>query len=342
MPFISISIDICGSTDAKARLREHSACVCIDATQLYDSFQKQVLQVEKTFWTMFRSCNLEIERLFLIKSIGDEVWYTYDLEGLEAHDSRAAVAKMIEALLWLQNKHFYLVAGPPEDPYHWENIDPNTLLRIDMPLKITVDVIKDALEVGTIREEYLTPAVVSLLSPLGKQPMPVQAGDDDYINLCNRLGIANRFKKDKVYSSIRSDYIGWEIDRFFRLTKASIKGGVLVGPEILSDFQTKNLFVCTEKNIRNRDGWSISNVSVRVCCGPNGFNSLGGNYMLARKFLPSKEQKGVGAGCNIGIIYYIYQQNIEFNQPWKWIDRLKYTLGAYLGRTCNLWCKRAE
>lgn len=128
MSFISISIDICGSTDAKAKLRGHSACIGTKATDLYDSFQKQVLRVEETFWNMLRSSSLDIQRLFLIKSIGDEVWYAYDLENLEAYGRRAAVARMIEALVSLQTKHFDLVAGPPEDPYNWENVDPDTLL----------------------------------------------------------------------------------------------------------------------------------------------------------------------------------------------------------------------
>lgn len=316
MPFISISIDICGSTDAKAKLREHSVCIDTKATKLYDSFQQQVLRVEETFWTMIRSCSLDIERLFLIKSIGDEVWYAYDLEKLEAFDCRAAVARMIEALVSLQTKHFDLVAGPPEDPYNWEDVDPDTLLRIEMPLKITIDVITDASDVGAVREKYLAPHVASLLSPLDKRAKPVQAGDDDYINLCNRLGIANQVKaKGKVHSSIRSDYIGWEIDRFFRLTKAAIKGAVLIGPEILSDFETHNLFVSTDVGSQSKPGWSLSNIRIKVCCGPNSFTSLGENYMLARRYLPAEEQKGVGAGCNIGIVYWKYQQNVEFKTP---------------------------
>ena len=316
MPFISISIDICGSTDAKAKLRGHSALIGTRATDLYDSFQKQVLRVEETFWTMLRSSNLDIQRLFLIKSIGDEVWYAYDLEKLEVFERRAAVARMIEALVSLQTKVFDLVAGPPEDPYNWRDVDPDTLVRIDLPLKITIDVITDALDVATVREKYLTPHVASLLAPLDKPVKFIQAGDDGYINLCNRLGIANQVKtKKKVISSIRSDYIGWEIDRFFRLTKAAIKGAVLIGPEILSDFDTNKLIVSTDSDNRTKPGWSISNIRIRVCRGQNSFTSLGENYMLARRYLPAYEQKGVGAGCDIGIVYLKYQKNVELNSP---------------------------
>lgn len=206
MPFISISIDICDSTDAKATLRNHSACIGTEATSLYDGFQRQFLRVEETFWTILQSSSLDIQRLFLIKSIGDELWYTYDLEKLEEYERRAAIARMIEGLISLQTKRFDLVAGPPEDPSNWSRADPDKLRRIELPLKMTIEMIKDALDVGTVREKYLSPCVASLLSPLGKPVQFVQAGDAGYVNLCNRLGIANQVKTtEKVLSSIRSD-----------------------------------------------------------------------------------------------------------------------------------------
>jgi hypothetical protein len=223
---------------------------------------------------------------------------------------------MIEALVSLQTKHFNLVAGPPEDPCNWRDEEPDTLLRIDMPLKITIDVITDALDVATVREKYLAPHVASLLAPLEKPAKFVQAGDDGYINLCNRLGIATQVKtKGKVLSSVRSDYIGWEIDRFFRLTKAAVKGAVLIGPEILSDFDTNKLIVSTDNESQTKPGWSISNIIIRICCGQNSFTSLGGNYILARRYLPDEEQKGVGAGCDIGLVYLKYHQDVELNIP---------------------------
>jgi hypothetical protein len=116
-----------------------------------------------------------------------------------------------------------------------------------------------------------------------------------------------------VYSLIRSDYVGWEIDRFFRLTKASIKGGVLIGPEVLSYFKKNNLLESTEIESQRQGEWVISRARIKICCGPDSYTSLGENYMLARRFLTAKEQKGVGAGCNIGVVYFKYQENIEFN-----------------------------
>jgi hypothetical protein len=315
MSFISISIDICGSTEAKARLRDHSSLAGRDTTDFYESFQRQVLHVEETFWTMLRSSHLDMQKLFLIKSIGDEIWYAYDLEGLHEYEIHAAIVRMIEALVNLQTKPFDLVAGPLEDPSDWKNADPNTLLRIEIPLKITIDLIKEALDVGIVREKFLAPHVVSLLSPLGKATKPVLAGDPAYINLCNRLGIANQVSAGgKVHSSVRTDYIGWEIDRFFRLTKAAIKGTVLIGPEITSIFDSHSLIISNNTERQSQDGkWTVSMPRIKIPCGSGSYTSLNETYVLARRHVSAKELKGIGSGCMIGIVFYKYQENVDLD-----------------------------
>jgi hypothetical protein len=53
--------------------------------------------------------------------------------------------------------------------------------------------------------------------------------------------------------------------------------------------------------------------TLKVCCGENSFTSLGENYMLARRHLQADEQKGVGVGCDIGILYWKYKQNVELH-----------------------------
>ncbi|TLS75116.1 hypothetical protein FE236_10140 [Mariprofundus erugo] len=232
MAFLSISIDICGSTEAKAKLRKHADLINRPASELYETFQKHVLWIESTFWTLLRSAELEIDRLFLIKTTGDELWYAYSLENLHEFEIHAAMAKMIKALTGLHTKSAEVTAGPKEAPSDWENIDPETLLRLSLPLKITVDLVTDALEMNALREEYLEPHVAELLSPLGRpNERLVQRGDKDFNDLCNQLGVALRvLTKDKVYTITRSDFIGWEIDRFFRLTKETIENTVRKGP----------------------------------------------------------------------------------------------------------------
>jgi hypothetical protein len=304
MPFISISIDICGSTAAKAQLLEHSKCIDTEATHFYEEFQKQILRVETTFWTILQSSNLEIERLFLIKSIGDEVWYAYSLDKLNEYEILASISHIIRATIALQTKHFDVVVGPPENPFDWENQDPNEFLRIELPLKITVELITDALDISIVREKYLSPHVVSLLSPLGTRAKPILAGNESYINLCNRLGISTQHKtEDKVLSSVRTDYIGWEIDRFFRVTKEAVRGAVLIGPAILATLDRNDLLPNIGQEDLNKNNLTVNDVSLRVCTGPASFISFN-TYVLARKKLLASELKGVGSDCDVGIINY--------------------------------------
>jgi len=310
--FLSISIDICGSTEAKAKLREHADNVEREAQELYEIFQNRVLWIEPIFWTLLRSSELEIERLFLIKTIGDELWYAYSLEGLEEFEIHASMAKMISVLASLHTKSSDIVAGPEEDPYDWRNIDPSKLLRIDLPQKITLDVISDALEMNAIRENYLKPHVAALLSPLEKpDEREVKVGNDDFINLCNRLGASSQVKAGgKLHSSVRSDYIGWEIDRFFRLTKEAVEGTILVGPEILAAFDSHEL-IATNGSYKPSPGgeWVMSEPMIRVRQSESGFTSIQ-NLTFARRTVPADDLKGVGSDCNIAVIYWKYQQGV--------------------------------
>lgn len=316
MAFLSISIDICGSTEAKAKLRDHAGLINSETFMLYETFQRHLLWIESTFWTLLRSDKLEIERLFLIKTIGDELWYAYNLEGLPEFEVHASMAKMVSTLAALHTKSSNFIAGPEEDPYNLRSTNPSKLIRIDLPLKITLDLISDALEMNKLREDYLVPHVASLFTPLGRPSQrQVKQGDSEFIKLCNQLGVSSRVAtKDKVYSLTRSDYIGWEIDRFFRLTKEAVKNAVLIGPEILAAFDSLQLIATNGTEISSPDGkWVMSEPMLRVRRGSD-FTSIE-DIKLARRTVPSKDIKGVGADCNIAIAYWKYQQGVELSCP---------------------------
>lgn len=312
MAFLSISIDICGSTEGKARLRDHASLIASEPSKLYETFQRHVLWIESTFWTLLRAESLDIERLFLIKTIGDELWYSYNLDGLRDFEVHSSMAKMISVLVSLHTKSNDIVAGPEEDPYDWRNTDPTKLLRISLPLKITLDMISDALEMNKLREEYLSPHVTAQLIPLGEPSRRVfQEGDEDFIKLSNHLGVPSRIAaNNKVYSLTRTDFIGWEVDRFFRLTKEAVKNTVLIGPEILDAFDTNQLIETNRTEKPSPDGkWTISEPMLRVQHA-SGFTS-NSNLKLARRTVSATDLKGVGADCNIAIAYWKYQQDVD-------------------------------
>ena len=313
MTFLSISIDICGSTDAKAKLIDHAKQIDGEVAHQYETYQKYVLWVESNFWSMLRGAKLDIERLFLIKTIGDELWYSYDLNGLQKWEEYAAIMKMVGALTSLHSKNTKIVVGPESDPHDWENEDPSDFLQLDLPVKITIDLISNALEMNALRLDFLKPHVASLMSPLGKSSKPVAEGD--IADLCNQLGVYSGISTgDKLHRLIRSDFIGWEVDRFFRLAKESKKGTVLIGPAILAicDDEENNAKLI-EPNGTEKPGpgnWMISEPMLRIMHG-SGFTTLGHQIILARKTVSAKELKGVGQDCPIAIAYSKFQQGVE-------------------------------
>jgi len=80
---ISISMDVCGSTDVKARMRQR-AQDDKDLNRWYADFQRQFLNAEWRFYeSLFRESDREIgwnwKRAFVVKGIGDEIWLLYEV-----------------------------------------------------------------------------------------------------------------------------------------------------------------------------------------------------------------------------------------------------------------------
>ncbi len=80
---ISISMDVCGSTDVKARMRQR-AQDDKDLNRWYADFQRQFLYAEWRFYeSLFRESGGEIswnwKRAFVVKGIGDEIWLLYEV-----------------------------------------------------------------------------------------------------------------------------------------------------------------------------------------------------------------------------------------------------------------------
>ncbi|MDZ7791914.1 MAG: hypothetical protein U5L08_15735 [Xanthomonadales bacterium] len=268
--------------------------------------------MEDTFWTLLKHNGLDITKLFLIKSIGDEVWYSYDLNGLEELQKLRTTAKIIDLLVSLHTKCFSFSAGPPEGPDDWDSSTPGSFVQIDLPLKITLDVTYDAFEVGELRERFLASPVASLIDKETAGD-PVRAGDDEYINLCNRLGLATRVKTDsRLFSTVRSDYIGWEVDRFFRLTKFAARNAVLLGPSVISGHDADALFSYSNSfPITKNEKWKLHQVSLKIPVDCNSYTTLGSRLKLATRTLQPSDQKGIGEKTEIGIIHGEHQEDVE-------------------------------
>ena len=249
---ISLSIDVVGSTAAKTRLRDLAAN---DGRrdELYRQFYKGFLHEEGRFYdALFEAGNwgyappLDWRRLFVVKGIGDELWMTYDVSDFpgdpaetRAEITRASV-RIIGAALDLVRRMVPVGGtaggtGPNFDPALEQSME---FAHMDLPFKVTLDLIEDAIEISDIRRDYLAARAGLYLAAHQREPNSLPArhgpfGADD-VEILNRLNAGNfaLVGGHRVRQVYRTDLIGNDVDRFFRITKEALPGCVMVGQSL--------------------------------------------------------------------------------------------------------------
>lgn len=236
--FISISLDVAESTSAKDKLVTFASKWKLNLPDLYEQFAHGLLNTERQFLDLLCAikanphgkCAYELERLFLIKTIGDEWWYSYSLEGLDRFEVSQHARHLFMALLAVLSKTPVTVSIPCAPELHPDGLDEfEDILFLELPLKITCDLIC-GFDIGRGRESAISPVIASCS---GKQL--VRVGDELFQRMMSNLGAIQmipNYSSGKVTSICRSDFVGMEVDRFFRLTAKAMKGRVLVGAQL--------------------------------------------------------------------------------------------------------------
>ena len=222
---ISISMDVCGSTDAKARMRQRARNEQ-DLNRWYAKFHRQFLHAEWRFYeSLFREVDGEInwnwKRAFVVKGIGDEIWLLYEVWEEDDHKLPALVARLLHAAQDATGDLIRWVSATEEhdgDEWdEWDQDDGEPWETKNLPLKFYVDIIDDAFEITGPRRDFMTERLPLIL---GEED--AWAGED-FIELGNRLHAGSLLGDGRrLVTTIRTDYIGWEVDRFFRMTKYAL------------------------------------------------------------------------------------------------------------------------
>lgn len=246
---ISMSIDLVSSTDAKRRLRDLAAD---DARrdQLYREFYNGFLHEEDRFYADLFAPGiwghgppLDWRRLFVVKGIGDEIWLTYDASppnGIDADTAvRQAAIRMISAALSLAGRTM-TCGGTAEDlgpGFDREAEESQRYDRMDLPFKVSIDLVEDAMEISGQRLDFLAERVGTYLSPPSQdtgpsRPAPFGASHAEILRRLN-AGHFELAGGHRVRQAYRTDFIGPHIDRFFRITKFALPGLVMVGDDLM-------------------------------------------------------------------------------------------------------------
>ena len=219
MALLSISIDLSGSTQAKQCLVSKTDGDPAARKDMYDRYARLLYDLERSFYLkILERKNIGFSKFLLVKTIGDEYWYVYDVD----HNDRRAFSKTVEsfmdAILSLFGDERFVAFGGFDQGLDEPDGDDETkpVVQFDLPVKAFIDLILEPLEVNVERYEHLKD-VVAQLNGIRSAVYEV---DRTYVDICNRLNLGAVSAFDPRFRvQVRTDYVGLEIDRFFRLTQ---------------------------------------------------------------------------------------------------------------------------
>jgi hypothetical protein len=304
---ISLSIDVVGSTAAKAMLRDLAADEA-RRDQRYTEYYRNFLWEEGRFYDALFAAGawgfgppLDWRKLFVVKGIGDELWLTYDVSDV-SEDHETADAEIGRATVRLVGAALGLVArmvdvgGLEHDTGPTFNPDVEETMRYArkaLPFKVTMDLIEDAIEISDMRMEFLTPRVGAYLAAGQREPgSPVRPGPfgAEDVEILNRLNagsfaLVGGHRLRQVY---RSDLIGTDVDRFFRITKEALPGCVMIGDALFSRLSTAPYGVIAA------DLEQVELLYAPDLNRPTSKVRSGQPVLVKTTTIPEKELKGIG------------------------------------------------
>jgi len=294
---ISISIDIAGSTEAKTQIFHVTSNDPEQRQRLDEDIYKIFMSAEDRFYShlAWGKDNLDFNMidLFNIKGIGDEIWIACDVNLENQYELDFKVHRIIAAAMEVVQRDVTLNATEFEEG---PNFDPNFNYGDTKPIrgafKASIDLIEHATEISRLRQDFFEGKISRYLDgPDAKDKDATKPSDEIWQRAYNRLalGYVGLLKGRKLCQISRSDYIGHEVDRFFRLAGQALPGTITVG---------KALFNCLSKT-QSPTSNLPDNVLQISCKNPKSLTS-GNSYGNVRYWLKKQITR---AGDFSGIDY---------------------------------------
>ena len=286
---ISISMDVCGSTEVKTRMR---ACARDDEelAEWYKAFHQQFLLSEWRFYTqLFQDghCGLDWawKRAFVVKGIGDEIWLLYEVDKDDLWKLSSLAARLFHAALTVADRSIYWTSAsddkePGDRPFETKKL----------PLKFYIDILDDAFEVSGPRCDFVTKRLPEII---GADEI---SNNGDFIELGNRLHAGSLMGDGRrLITAVRSDYIGWEVDRFFRATKFALPSVVTVGQALFERVVDRS-----EESEEGLDGTGLQKAVIECPLDREGLSTrFDHSLRYVKKDIAPECLKGVGEGYTV-------------------------------------------
>ena len=324
MPWLTISIDLCGSTKVKQALVESSSGNAARRRDLYDEYLKILYATEREFYTrLLTRDRVDFEKLFLVKAIGDEFWYMYEVP----EDPGAIVdtsCAILTALLELCGQERHLNFGAFDslgDVLRVPESENRPAKWFDIPVKVCADILLEPIEMTKARYEFLKD--IAFLAE--GDSSAVYKVDEDFIAYCNRLNLAapSPFEKGRSLTT-RQDFIGLEVDRFFRLAAFCLPRMVGIGDTLFSILPVR-------LSPAERGHEHLPTKLAEVCRGKNPDDtSILRGYVVSQP-VPSVRMKGISGDYTLHHLFGADSLGESVFHPPAGIDTLMEPTRAFLG-----------
>jgi hypothetical protein len=284
---ISVSIDIAGSTAAKGEIVDLFGDDEKSITREYEQLLRQFYSHEAEFYLTLTSFGIPIEDIFFIKSIGDEVWIVLPVR--HPYPSREfnelANSVLYASLVSAGREVRYTRAFRDHEGMDLDETDRPRGVVDDLQLKVYVDLLQHAVHTHEARlQEFL-----SVLHWFGeKQPDKTAAMEEAMYMLVG--GTVTKPGPGVTETEFRSDYIGLDVDRFFRCTKFAQGGVVTVGERFAHGLQLEN------SSLPERDE-ETETIRLPVPAGPASARYA--HFTFTRECINKREMKGLKRGYSI-------------------------------------------
>ncbi len=225
----SISIDLAGSTQAKTEAMTVSPSNQQRIDEINIEIMRHFIKAEQEFYK--RSCSrytegggLEPQQFFSVKGIGDEMWILAESDRVTVVE---AGRSLIDAALQISTQIFKHIAVENDDGPNWHpKFNYGKTQPLALGIKIFIDAVENATEISSVRDDAIHKAAPEIL----KERSGVYPNEHEIGKIIDRLLLGGFEPAGWMgFYKGRSDFIGHEIDRFFRTSKMAIPGMVIIG-----------------------------------------------------------------------------------------------------------------
>ena len=254
MSFISVSVDLTRSTEIKNEISLISKNNPQHRDEMLLEYARKVAYAEAHFYDAIENSGIGIERVFLFKTIGDELWFSIDIDSMDELDALHIAKLLIGAMPdYSSGQDSVFMSGEPgkyDIKLGFETDEHTISKHIPFRKKVFIDILDEYVDIKEVHYNFVTKNIERIYRNrkfLMKQVADLKEFPDDenttLESLFERLNAcAVKIENNILQTKLRSDFIGPDVDRFFRCTKFAIPSYVTIG---------KRLFNFAFENIKN-------------------------------------------------------------------------------------------